>query len=196
MTLRPFVLTRSFFLGSQKFGTYWTGDNYSVDNEVFGALKMLLQNGVGGNVFGGADIPGFMGNPPDEMWVRMYQLGMYFPFFRAHSHLENTHREPWLQSQRVQDVIRDSVYKRYAMIHYVYATFYQATQTGMPLMRPMWLEFPDETIFEAMETQFMLGDSMLVAPKLTAPTDELEAEQKQEVTFTLPEGAIWYDENK
>ena len=62
-TLRPFVLTRSFFLGSQKWGAYWTGDNYTVDAEVWGAVKMILQNGISGSIFGGADIPGFIGEP-------------------------------------------------------------------------------------------------------------------------------------
>ena len=61
-------------------------------------------------------------------------------------------------------------------------------------MRPMWLEFPNESDFYDMETQFMLGDSLLVAPKIEAPTDDQEAEQVQEVTFTLPEGAVWYEE--
>ena len=56
------MLTRSFFLGSQKFGAYWTGDNYTEDVEVFGAVKMIIQNGISGAIFGGADIPGFIGN--------------------------------------------------------------------------------------------------------------------------------------
>jgi len=59
--LRPFVLTRSFFLGSQKFGAYWTGDNYAVDEEVYGGLKMLLSNSLAGAIHGGPDVPGFIG---------------------------------------------------------------------------------------------------------------------------------------
>mmetsp|Transcript_8352 Transcript_8352/g.10176 ORF Transcript_8352/g.10176 Transcript_8352/m.10176 type:complete len:85 (-) Transcript_8352:23-277(-) len=70
--LRPFVLTRSFFLGSQKWGTYWTGDNYTVDSEVRSAIQMIMLNGIGGNVMGGADVPGFIGDPSQEMWVRLY----------------------------------------------------------------------------------------------------------------------------
>ena len=61
------------------------------------------------------------------------------------------------------------------MIHYLYTTFQQATKTGEPLMRPMWYEFPEQKGFKELETQFMLGDSMLVAPKLTTPTADLEA---------------------
>jgi len=95
-TRRPFVLTRSYFLGSQKFGGYWTGDNYTEDAEVYGSVKMIMQNGLGGNIFGGADIPGFIGTPSQEMWVRMYQAGMYMPFFRAHCDINNVDREPWI----------------------------------------------------------------------------------------------------
>ena len=70
--LRPFVLTRSWFFGSQKFGAYWTGDNHGVDGEVYGSLKMILQNGIAGMPFGGSDIPGFIDNPSEEIWIRFY----------------------------------------------------------------------------------------------------------------------------
>lgn len=68
---------------------------------MFGAVKMIMQNGLGGNIFGGADVPGFIGVPTDEIWVRFYQTGMYFPFFRAHADIYNPEREPWSQTQRV-----------------------------------------------------------------------------------------------
>lgn len=142
-SLRPFVLTRSFFLGSQKWGAYWTGDNYTEDEEVRGAIQMVLGNGIGGNIFGGADLPGFIGVPSQEMWVRMYQAGMYMPFFRAHCDINNVDREPWIQTERVQNVIRDAINRRYDMILYLYTTFHRATETGVPLMRTMWMEFPE-----------------------------------------------------
>ena len=62
---------------------------------------MILDNGISGHIFGGADLPGFIGVPSEEMWVRMYQAGMYFPFFRAHCDVHNVEREPWIQSERV-----------------------------------------------------------------------------------------------
>ena len=192
-TLRPFVLTRSYFLGSQKYGGYWTGDSYTEDAEVFGSVKMIMQNGIGGNIFGGADIPGFIGQPSQEMWVRMYQAGMYYPFFRAHCDINNVDREPWIQTQRVQAVIRDAINRRYDMIHYLYTIFYQATKTGEPLVRPMWFEFADDASFAETETQYMLGESMLVAPKITTPTADLESLHMQEVTYRLPASAKWYN---
>ena len=95
-TQRPFVLTRSFFMGSQRFGAYWTGDNNSNSNELKGCLIMLLQNGIAGHPYGGCDIPGFYGNVSEDLFVFFYQLGTYFPFMRAHSHIDFQKREPWL----------------------------------------------------------------------------------------------------
>lgn len=112
---------------------------------------------------------------------------------RAHTDIWNPDREPWIQTQRVQNAIRDSLNRRYDMIHYLYTTFHQATQTGEPLMRTMWFEFPDEEAFREVDTQFMLGDSMLVAPKIKTPTEELEQLHMQEVTYSLPTSASWYN---
>ena len=83
---RPFVLTRSFFLGSQKYGAYWTGDNRDGFDELSGTVSMLLSAGLAGLAFGGADVPGFYGDPSDHTYVLGYQLGVFLPFFRAHSH--------------------------------------------------------------------------------------------------------------
>jgi alpha 1,3-glucosidase len=122
-TRRPFVLTRSFFLGSQKFGTYWTGDNRAVYDELQGSVSMILQLGNAGHPFGGSDVPGFYGEPTEDLWVMFYQLGMYYPFFRAHTHIDYPNREPWLQTQRVQTAIRDTINRRYDLIHYIYTAF-------------------------------------------------------------------------
>jgi len=99
-------LTRSFFLGSQRFGAYWTGDNRAIFEELQGSVIMMLQNGLSGMPFGGADVPGFYGNPTDALSVQFYQLGSYFPFFRSHSHIDYPDREPWMQSPRVYEAIR------------------------------------------------------------------------------------------
>jgi mannosyl-oligosaccharide alpha-1,3-glucosidase len=137
-TRRPFVLTRSFFLGSQKFGTYWTGDNRAIFSEVAGSMRMVMSLGISGHPFGGADVPGFYGKPTEELWVMFFQMGMYYPFFRSHTHIDYPNREPWLQSQRVQAVIRDTLSRRYDFIHYLYTTFKMTTRTAEPIMRPMW----------------------------------------------------------
>ena len=190
---RPFVLTRSFFLGSQKFGAYWTGDNRSIYSELDGSMTMILQLGNAGHPFGGSDVPGFYGMPTEELWVMFYQLGAYYPFFRAHTHIDFPNREPWMQTARVQTAIRDAVNRRYDLIHYIYTTFELATHTAEPLMRTMWNEFPDQTSMWEVDTQFMFGDSILVAPKIITP-DELQSQFKlQPVNYILPDGDIWYN---
>lgn len=71
-TMRPFVLTRSFFMGSQKYGTFWTGDNLSLFSEMRGSMVMLMSAGLAGHPFGGADIPGYFGRPSDNLFVQFY----------------------------------------------------------------------------------------------------------------------------
>ena len=90
-------------------------------------------------------------------------------------------------------MIRDAINRRYDMIHYLYTTFYQATQTGVPLMRTMFMDFPDDSAFLTTDTQFMLGDSMLVAPKIKTPATFLDSIGMQEVDYILPSGYTWYN---
>ena len=95
------MLTRSFFLGSQRFGTYWTGDNTAFYEELQGSISMIMQLGNAGHPFGGSDIPGLYGTPTEDLFVMFYQVGSWYPFFRAHSQSVNLpfdilDREPWL----------------------------------------------------------------------------------------------------
>ena len=86
---RPFLLTRSHFIGSQKFGAFWTGDNQAVMHALYDNFQMMMSAGLSGFGFVGADIPGFYGRPPRDVTIAAYQLGVFYPFFRAHSHLDN-----------------------------------------------------------------------------------------------------------
>ena len=90
-------------------------------------------------------------------------------------------------------MIRDSINRKYDLIHYIYTTFYESTQTGLPLMRPMFIHYPDISALWGHSEEFMFGDSMLVVPKLKAPTSDLEKQKKQEVTYMLPSGDLWYN---
>lgn len=79
---RPFVLSRSFFAGSQKFGSVWTGDNIANWDHLKASIPMLLSMNIAGLPFVGADVGGFFRNPEPELLVRWYQLGIFYPFFR------------------------------------------------------------------------------------------------------------------
>ncbi|KAB2603846.1 glucan 1,3-alpha-glucosidase [Pyrus ussuriensis x Pyrus communis] len=93
---RPFVLSRAVFAGSQRHGAVWTGDNSADWDHLRVSVPMVLTLGLTGISFSGADVGGFFGNPEPELLVRWYQLGAYYPFFRAHAHHDTKRREPWL----------------------------------------------------------------------------------------------------
>ena len=141
---RAFVMSRSFFIGAQKFGPFWTGDNAAKLEDVTTSVGMMLSMGLTGSFFGGSDIPGYNGDPPQDLYIMFYQVGIFYPFMRAHCWIAYGSREPWIQSNGVQHVIRESVYLKYNLIHYTYTAFKHGNMTGMPLMRPMFLEYPSE----------------------------------------------------
>ncbi|MQL90679.1 hypothetical protein Taro_023277, partial [Colocasia esculenta] len=98
---RPFVLSRAFFAGTQRYGAVWTGDNSADWDHLRASVPMVLTLGLTGLAFSGkfnagADVGGFFGNPEPELLLRWYQLGAYYPFFRAHAHHDTKRREPWL----------------------------------------------------------------------------------------------------
>lgn len=161
---RPFLLTRSFFSGSQRFTGVWTGDNMAKWDHLAAAQPMLLSLSVGGMPFVGADVGGFFYNPDSELLVRWYQAGAYHPFFRAHAHIDTKRREPYLFAEPYVSHIREAIRSRYRLLPYWYTVAFQTNQTGIPMMRPLVYEFPDDANVFATEQQYMVGDAILVAP--------------------------------
>jgi alpha-glucosidase (family GH31 glycosyl hydrolase) len=141
---RPFLLSRSFFFGSQRYGAVAAGSNHAKFEDVELSVNMLLSLGVSGIVNAGHDIPGYAGVPSDDLFVQFYQLGPYMPFFRANSEKGFEMREPWLQSPRVQRAALAAIHQRYAQAHYMYNLFFESSRTGLPIMRPMWYEYPQD----------------------------------------------------
>ncbi|KAL2094933.1 hypothetical protein ACEWY4_009652 [Coilia grayii] len=183
---RPFVLTRAFFAGSQRYGAVWTGDNAAEWGHLKMSIPMCLSLGLVGISFCGADVGGFFKSPSEELLVRWYQTGAYQPFFRAHAHLDTPRREPWLFGPDNTALIREAVRQRYALLPYWYQLFYNAHRTGQPVMRPLWVEYPEDAATFAVEDEFLLGKDLLVHPV----TDE----RSQGVTAYLPgDGELWYD---
>ncbi|KRX25558.1 Neutral alpha-glucosidase AB [Trichinella nelsoni] len=117
---RPFVLTRSFFIGSQRYANVWTGDNAAQWSHLRISNPMVLSLGIAGFPFTGADIGGFFGNPDDELIVRWYQVGIFHSFFRVHSELNTRRREPWFFSEQTKALLRDIVRLRYSLLPYWY----------------------------------------------------------------------------
>uniref|UniRef100_A0A8C7P4D6 Neutral alpha-glucosidase AB n=1 Tax=Oncorhynchus mykiss TaxID=8022 RepID=A0A8C7P4D6_ONCMY len=183
---RPFVLTRAFFAGSQRYGAVWTGDNTAEWEHLKISIPMCLSLGLVGVSFCGADVGGFFKSPSTELLVRWYQTGAYQPFFRAHAHLDTPRREPWLFGPENTALIREAVRQRYALLPYWYQLFYHAHHSGQPVMRPLWVEYPQDTATFSMDDQFLLGEDLLVHP--------VTEEGGRGVTAYLPgKGEVWFD---
>lgn len=161
---RPFVLSRSFYAGSQRYGAIWTGDNRAEWSHLEAASPMLLSLGVVGYHFAGADVGGFFGNPSSELLVRWYQAGAMQPFFRAHAHIETKRREPWLFGEVVMAQIRTALRLRYALLPLWYTAIEESSRTGIPPMRPMFLEYPDDEMLLEVDDQWMVSSSLLFKP--------------------------------
>uniref|UniRef100_A0A6A7FRA2 Glucosidase II subunit alpha n=2 Tax=Hirondellea gigas TaxID=1518452 RepID=A0A6A7FRA2_9CRUS len=182
--LRPFVLTRAAYAGSQRSTAIWTGDNTAEWGHLKISVPMILSLSVSGMTHVGADIGGFFGNPDGALLARWYQTAAYTPFMRTHSHLDTKRREPWLFDRHTLSVIRRAIRDRYRLLPLWYTLFWENERTGAPPMRPLWSEFPkDETTF-GLEYEFMVGSRLLVAPVLDSDATT--------VSVYFPEG-LWYD---
>ncbi len=165
---RPFVLSRAFFAGSQRYGAIWTGDNAAHWDHLRIAAPMLMSISLSGLSFAGADVGGFFENPDTELMIRWYQAGAFQPFFRAHAHIDTKRREPWLFGDEVLANLRSTVRTRYALLPFWYTQFYHTHASGEPVIAPLWVDYPtDETTF-AMETQWLIGSDLMVRPVVDA----------------------------
>ncbi|MGY2709806.1 alpha-glucosidase [Thermostichus sp. OS-CIW-39] len=161
---RPFVLTRSGFAGIQRWAAVWTGDNQSSWEHLEMSLPMLLNLGLSGVSFVGADIGGFGGNATPELFARWMQMGILYPLMRGHSALGTRPHEPWSFGIEVETICRQAIQLRYQLLPYLYSLFWESSQTGSPILRPLLYEFPDDPQTYEISDQAMLGSALLAAP--------------------------------
>ena len=164
---RPFVLTRSFFAGSQRYAAVWTGDNQAQWSHLEGSISMLLMHSLGGIPFIGADVGGFFDHPSEELLVRWYQLGSLYPFFRGHSHTETPRREPWLFSSKTNVKIAQAIRFRYCLMPYLYTAFWKAHMFGDAVFRPLMLGYPHDRNVYGVKDMFLVGSELLAKPAVT-----------------------------
>lgn len=166
---RPFLLTRSFFAGSQRTAATWTGDNAATWDYLRISIPMCLTNNIAGMPFIGADIAGFSGDPEPELLIRWYQAGLWYPFFRGHAHIDSKRREPFLLEEPVKSIVRETIRLRYALLPSLYTCFHDAHISGAPIMKPMFYEKPEYKKLYSVDDQFYIGDSgLLVKPIVEA----------------------------
>lgn len=166
--VRPFVLTRSFYSGSQRMGAMWTGDNQAVWSHLEASIPMILSMNIAGFPFAGADVGGFFGNPSEELLARWYQTGAFYPFFRGHAHIDTRRREPYLASEPYKSVITQALRLRYSLLPVWYTAFHEASTTGAPILRPNYYVHPSDEKGFAVDDQFYVGSTGLLAKPITA----------------------------
>ncbi len=159
--LRPMAITRATYAGGQRYGATWTGDNTSTWEHLRMSVPMVLNLGLSGIGFVGPDIGGFAGGATPELYARWIQVGSLFPFCRTHTAWGNPDQEPWSYGPEIEQIARESIERRYALMPYLYTLLEENTRTGMPMLRPIWLEFPGEW---APDQAFMLGSDIHVMP--------------------------------
>ena len=160
---RPLIITRATYAGGQRYAAEWTGDNWGTWDHLRLSIPMLLGMGLSGLQFSGADIGGISPVPSPELYTRWLQMGVLTPFTWTHSGGPGN-LEPWAFGNRLENINRDSIELRYHLLPYIYTAFWEASRTGIPIMRPLLLEYPNDWTAVDTNDEYLFGDDLLVAP--------------------------------
>jgi alpha-glucosidase len=190
--LRPFVLTRATYAGGQRYAATWTGDNSSTWNHLRLTTPMLENLGLSGFALSGADVGGFAGTPQPDLLTKWIEIGAFQPIDRDHAEKWTGDHEPWVGGAEAESIRRRFIEERYRLMLYLYTLAEEASRTGVPIERPLFLEFPDAAsdhhpidIDPRAAGEFLLGPDILVAaPPYPEKLDNYGVE--------FP-SAAWYD---
>ncbi|MEN0020716.1 MAG: TIM-barrel domain-containing protein [Planctomycetota bacterium] len=164
---RPFVLSRSNFLGGNRFAALWTGDSASTWDHLSWTVPMMVNLGLSGQPFAGCDIGGFSENATPELFARWMGIGCLLPFARAHSDKNTNPHEPWSFGDECEHASRLALHRRYRLLPYLYTLFHEAEQCGLPVMRPLFFADPADPQLRDVDDGFMLGRDLLVRCSIT-----------------------------
>lgn len=175
--------------GSHRTPIQFSGDAYGNWDMLKFEVKFTAVSGNVGCFFWAHDIGGFYGQPDPEMYVRWTQFGLTNSSLRIHS-VSNVDRRPWLWGKREEDAMRKVYHLRSQLMPYIYSSVWQCHSQSVPLIRPMYIEYPDLEQAYNNSQQYLFGDLLLSAPITSAGTgDDKLSTQK----VWLPEGDIWYN---
>jgi alpha-glucosidase len=188
---RPFVMTRASYAGGQRYSTTWTGDNSSTWNHLRMTVPQLVNLGLSGFSLAGADVGGFAGSPPPDLLTKWIEISAFQPIDRDHSAKGTRMHEVWVDGPQQEAIRRRFIEERYRLMPYLYTVAEETSRDGLPIDRPLFLEFPhateDGTPYDLTTGggEFLFGSRILVAPN---PSPEEVAPYP----VRLPSGT-WYD---
>jgi alpha-glucosidase/alpha-D-xyloside xylohydrolase len=208
--LRPYALHRNGYAGLQRYGWLWSGDIFSTWKTLAAQVMVGINAGLCGIPYWGTDTGGFVPTKEftAELYLRWFQFSAFCPLFRSHGRTWKL-RLPWgwntgdygpaelepayaaevlpkpdaLHNPEVERICRKYLNSRYQLLPYIYSAVEEGHRTGMPLMRAMWLHYPDDAKAQTIDDAYMFGNSLLVAPVLEADTRERK--------IYLPQGTWW-----
>ncbi|GAA0065382.1 MAG: glycoside hydrolase family 31 protein [Clostridium perfringens] len=181
---RGFSMTRATYAGGQRYSSVWTGDNMSLWSQMRMSISMNANLGISGFSFVGNDVSGFGLDSSEELFIRWMEMGPFIPIFRNHSNMYTRRQEPWAFGPRAEKIAKKSIELRYELLPYIYDLYYISHKEGLPIFRPMIMEYEKDMNLLNIREQFMLGENMLVAPVL------YEGERSKAVY--LPKGS-WFN---
>ncbi|MFC2175658.1 TIM-barrel domain-containing protein [Bacteroidota bacterium] len=193
---RPFILTRSSYIGGQRYAATWTGDNKSSWEQLKMSIPMSINLGISGQPFSGADIGGFSGHATAELFGHWIGIGTFYPFSRTHTMQGTKDQEPWVYGEEIENVSRKSIERRYRLMPYLYTQFYNASITGVPIMQPAFFADFSDTKLRDDDEIFLFGPDLLIIPKWAEHYDLpkgnwqnliFEGEEGEEYDTYLPE---------
>jgi len=187
---RPYVMTRAAFAGAQRYSVTWTGDNSATWNHLRMTTSMLENLGLSGYAFAGADVGGHIGSPSPELLTKWLEIASFQPIERDHASKASLQQEPWVNGPEMEAKARKFIELRYRLMPYIYTMAEETSRTGLPMIRPLFMEFPTATrdlhpIDLDAPGEFMWGADLLIAePTLL--------EFRSAYSPKLP-GDLWYD---
>lgn len=161
---RPYVITRAAYAGIQRYSTIWTGDNTATWDALALSIPMFQTAGLSGEPFVGADVGGFIGRTDAELLTRWYEVGFLTPFCRNHAQRDAYDHEPWRFGKYYEDIIRGYLKLRYRLLPFLYTALEEAHRTGVPMFRPLLLNYQSDSNTLAIDDEFMVGTDLLAAP--------------------------------
>ena len=164
--IRPYLFSRAAFATTAKYAFVWNGDNFSLWHHLSYSIPQILSLSMSGFMFNGVDIGGFGGDSNKELLIRWLEANLFIPFLRNHSTLHTKAQEPYAYDEETLNIFKKFLKIRYEFIPYLYNLAQEMSFKGEPIVSPLFYHFEDDENTLEINDEYMVGDSLLVAPIL------------------------------